>query len=218
MIGQRPQLELNSIGDTSGLRLEIYPSLRSPYTAIAFDRTVALAESIGLELNVKPVLPMVMRGVPATRQKGFYIFKDTAREADAEGQPFGPCYDPIGEPVRRCYSLYPWACSEGRGNQLLSSFLNAAFAQGINTNNDKGLRIVVESAGLDWSHASTIVGTDTGWEAMLESNRLEMYSDGLWGVPSFRLFDQNGKLALAVWGQDRLWLVARKIQELAANR
>ena len=198
--------------------MEVYPSLRSPYTAISFDRAVKLAHDTGVKLVVRPVLPMVMRGVPATRQKGMYIFWDTAREARAAGVPFGNFYDPIGDPARRAYSLFPWACEQGKGVELISAFLSCAFAEGVNLNNDKGLRKVVEKAGLDWRKAQQIVG-QPGWEALLESNRMAMYDSGLWGVPSFRLLDENGKEILALWGQDRLWLFAREIQrQLAARR
>jgi 2-hydroxychromene-2-carboxylate isomerase len=122
-----------------------------------------------------------------------------------------------GDPVRRCYALYPWACEQGRGNELLSSFLGAAFAQGINSNKDEGLREVVEAAGLDWSEAQSHLG-DRGWEDLLEGNRLAMYEAGLWGVPSFRLLDESGNPLLALWEQDRLWLFAREIQRLLAKR
>lgn len=197
--------------DNGSLTLEIYPSLRSPYTAVVFEQTLKLAETTGVKLVVRPVLPMVMRGVPATREKGMYIFTDTAREARSAGVAFGNFYDPIGNPVRNCYSLYPWACEQGLGNQLIASFLSCAFAQGINTNNHRGLKKVVEQAGLDWSVAKTLIG-QPGWEDILENNRLAMYEAGLWGVPSFRLLNQQGESVLALWGQDRLWLVAREIE------
>ena len=177
---------------------------------------MALAETTGVTLNVRPILPMVMRGVSATREKGVYIFSDAAREARASNVPYGDFYDPIGEPARRCYSLYPWACSQGKGNALLSSFLSAAFAQGVNTNNDRGLRQVVEKAGLDWASAKQIVGQD-GWQEIVEDNRLAMYASGLWGAPSFRLLDADKNVVLALWGQDRLWLFEREIQNLLAQ-
>lgn len=34
----------------------------------------------------------------------------------------------------------------------------------------------------------------------------------LWGVPSFRVLNQQGEETLSVWGQDRLWLVAQDIK------
>ena len=206
----RPAIEFGVLEDASQLTLEFFPSLRSPYTSIIFDSLIELASKTGVKLSVKPVLPMVMRGIPATREKGIYIFTDTAREARALGVNYGNFYDPIGDPVKRCYSLYTWACEQSKGNQLLSAFLKAAFQQGINTGTDSGMKQVVENAGLDWNQASEKID-QPGWETQLEENRLAMYEAGLWGVPSFRLVDQQGKQVLALWGQDRLWVVARKI-------
>ncbi len=216
MLVPRPDVVAGELRDSGTLTLEVYPSLRSPYTAISFDRTVRLAQDSGVALVVRPVLPMVMRGVPATREKGFYIFTDAAREAREAGVPYGNFYDPIGEPVRRCYSLFPWAVEQGKGVELLSEFLGAAFARGINTNSNRGLKRVVEGAGLDWIEAKRRLGRP-GWEDLVEENRLAMYGAGLWGVPSFRLLNAQGEQLLALWGQDRLWLVAREIQRQLAR-
>ena len=213
LICPRPAIEAGPLKDNGSLTLEFYPSMRSPYTSMIFDTTVAFAKDVGVNLNVRPVLPMVMRGVPATRQKGIYIFNDTAREAEAIGLEWGNMYDPIGNPVNNCYSLYPWAREKGKGTELLSAFVNAAFFDGVNTNNDRGMRTVVEKAGLPWEEAKAVMG-NTDWEIEIEANRLAMYEQGLWGVPCYRLIDAAGEEVLALWGQDRLWLFAREIQRL----
>ena len=213
LLAPRPAIEIPERKDDGSLALEFYPSIRSPYTAVAFDQTVDLARRCGVTLRIRPVLPMVMRGVPATRAKGVYIFSDSAREARAAGVDWGELYDPIGRPVERCYALWPWAVRQGRGAELLSAFLRAAFLEGVNTNRQSGLRHVVESAGLDWQEAQAHLG-DTEWEEEIEANRVAMYELGLWGVPSFRLVKADGETALAVWGQDRLWLVSREIKRL----
>lgn len=217
LIAPRPAIDLGGHVDEGHYSLELYASLRSPYTAMVFDRAVAFAEESGVTLTLRPVLPMVMRGVPATREKGMYIFMDAAREARAAGVPYGNFYDPIGDPARRCYALYPWAAEQGKGVPLFSSFLRHAFVLGVNTNNDRGLKKVVEAAGLDWS-AAQAHRHDTAWEAVLEENRQAMYGAGLWGVPSFRLLDPAGETMLATWGQDRLWLVAHTLQAARARR
>lgn len=217
VLSARPAIAHGPRRDEGSMTLEIYPSVRSPYTALAFDAAVGLARATGVRMVVRPVLPMVMRGVPVTRAKGAYIFMDAAREARAQGQAdWGSYYEPVGQPVERCYSLYPWAVAEGRGVELLSSFMRAAFREGINTKTDAGLRRVVEAAGLPWAEAQSVVGKNAGnddaWREQIEANRRAMYGFGLWGVPSFRLLDAAGKTRLRVWGQDRLWLVARAIQ------
>ncbi|MGB1439335.1 MAG: 2-hydroxychromene-2-carboxylate isomerase, partial [Luminiphilus sp.] len=72
------------------------------------------------------------------------------------------------------------------------------------------------AAGLDWGDAQAHLGSD-GWQQQLEANRLAMYDSGLWGVPSFRLLDANGEPVVSLWGQDRLWVVAREIRRLLAG-
>ena len=107
--------------------------------------------------------------------------------------------------------------SQGKGVELFSSFLRHAFQLGVNTNNDRGLRKVVEAAGLDWSEAQAH-RADERWQAILEDNRQAMYASGLWGVPSFRLLAPSGDPLLETWGQDRLWLVAHTLRDALAAR
>ncbi|MCY3621955.1 MAG: DsbA family protein [Gammaproteobacteria bacterium] len=218
-----PAIQNGPRQDNGSMTLEMFPSVRSPYTALSFDAAVDLARATGVRLRVRPVLPMVMRGVPVTRTKGVYIFMDAAREARSHGlTDWGCYYEPVGRPVERCYSLYPWAVAEGRGIELLSAFMRASFREGINTNTDAGLCHVVEAAGLSWAEARAIVGKDAwndcAWRDEIEANRRTMYDLGLWGVPSFRLLDAGGETRLRVWGQDRLWLVAHEIQRALAPR
>ena len=215
----RPDIETGVLRDNGSLTLEIYPSLRSPYTAIIFDKTVSLARHTGVNLIVKPVLPMVMRNVPVSLVKGRYIAFDAAREAETLGVEFGKACDPVGRPVRQAYSLYPWAQRQGRGIALLSAFLRLAWAQGVNTNRRGGLRKVVEVAGLDWKEARAQLDPDgASWQQYVEQNRQSMYAQGIWGVPAFRLLNREGEVLLTTWGQDRLWLVARTIRENLRHR
>ncbi|WND03000.1 DsbA family protein [Temperatibacter marinus] len=209
----RPEIIQDQAAKGPSLTLEFYASLRSPYTALAYDQTVKFARKTGVNLIIKPVLPMVMRGVPATRQKGMYIFKDAAREARAQDIPYGKFYDPIGEPVKKGYSLYHWAKTHDKGEQFLSAFLNAAFVEGINTNTNNGLKTVCKNVGLDWSDAISHLD-EIEWTEVLESNRLDMYEFGLWGVPSYRLLDEAGNEVIKAWGQDRLWLIAKFISKI----
>lgn len=212
----RPSIDVAGV-DASGLMLDFYPSLNSPYTSIIYDLTIDLKNTCGIRFNHKPVLPMIMRGVPATRAKGTYILFDTKREADFLGVPFGPMVTPIGTPTRRLYSLLPWAMEQGKDEALLSAGLKQAFSEGIGLHTDKKMRRAVEAAGLDWGHASTIIGNDD-WKPMVEKFQDEMVEGlGLWGVPSYRLSGPDGEPDMAVWGQDRLWLVAAEIRRRAAR-
>lgn len=213
----RPALDPGPVRDDGRLTLEIFPSLRSPYTAMIFEKSLALARAAGIAVVLRPVMPMVMRGVPAPADKGIYIMLDAKREADALGVPFGNMYDPIGQAVRRGFSLWPFARSQGRESEYIAAFLRAAFALGRPTGTDAGLRHVVESAGLSWTDALPYVDS-TDFEGELEANRRILYDElGLWGVPSFRLRGPAGEPDLCVWGQDRLWLVAAEIRRRLAR-
>jgi 2-hydroxychromene-2-carboxylate isomerase len=210
-IAPRPQINLEGI-DARNLVLDFYPSLNSPYTAIVYDETIALKEACSIGFNHKPVLPMVMRGVPAPMNKGRYIVFDAKREADSRGVPFGNLIMPIGAPTRRAYSLFPWAMELGKDEALMSSLLRHAFALGVGLHTEPGMRRAVEGAGLDWSEAQKVIDTED-WKPIIEAHQGEMVEGlGLWGVPSFRLSGLNGQGDLAVWGQDRLWLVAAEIK------
>ena len=215
LIAPRPEVELRDV-DASGLRLDFYPSLNSPYTAIVFDRTISMKNACGIEFHHKPVLPMVMRGVPAPRPKARYIVFDTRREGEATGVPFGPIVMPIGTPTRRAYSLLPWAKAQGKDEALMSSLLRHAFAMGVGLHKNAGMRKAVEAAGLDWAEAKKIIGNDD-WKPIVEEHQDEMVEGlGLWGVPSYRLSGPDGEEDLAVWGQDRLWVIAAEIRRRAS--
>ncbi len=193
------------------LTVEFYPSGRSPYSYVSMPETFDLPNHYPVNLVTRPVLPMVMRGLPVPRRKGFYILGDTKREASRIGVAFGKIADPVGEPVRRCYSLFPWADKQGKGAALLHAFCRMAWAEGVDMATDVGLQKAVDEAGLDWTQAKALIG-NTDWEAQMEDNRLQMMQAGLWGVPSYRLLDEKGEELFSCWGRDRIWLLAHEIQ------
>ena len=215
LICPRPPIEVSGV-DASDLELDFYPSLNSPYTAIVYDKTISLAKACRVNFNHKPVLPMIMRGVPVTRAKTMYIFYDAAREAQDLGVPFGPVMVPVGKPVRDVYALLPWAKEKGCETRLLSQALHLAFGKGVGLHRRAGLRAAVERAGLSWTEAQANLGNED-WKPAVAASQSEMLDDlGLWGVPSYRL-QGGGAEDLCVWGQDRLWLVAAEIKKRAEN-
>ena len=213
-IAPRPELDVRGV-DASGLQLHFFPSLNSPYTAIIYDNTIELSRACKINLHHKPVLPMVMRGVPATPDKVAYIFFDVKRESEFLGVPFGNTVITIGEPTRQSYSLMPWAKSLGKDVELLSTLLRYAFAEGIALHRKKNIKRAVEEVGLDWTEALKHLGGED-WKPFIEKHQDEMVEGmGLWGVPSYRLCGPDGEPDLEVWGQDRLWLVAAEIRRRA---
>jgi 2-hydroxychromene-2-carboxylate isomerase len=192
------------------LTLEFFPSLRSPYTHLSYDRVADLCKRYPVELVVRPVLPMMMRGVKADRRKGVYILRDTQREAEHLGVAFGDIWDPFGKPVLRAYSLFPWARDQGRGFEYLHAYSRAVWSERINAWHEDGLRQIVQRAGLDWEQARKILD-NRDWEAELETNVQDMIAAGAWGVPTFRLLAAADAPEFTLWGQDRLWRIEEEI-------
>lgn len=185
-----------------GRELDLFFSFRSPYSYIVLPRVFALADHYGARLNLRFILPMVMRGLPVPLSKRLYIVRDTKREATAEGLPFGRIADPLGRPVERGLAILHHALQqdEARGRAFALSFLQGVFAEGIEAGDDRGLGLLAERAGLDGPAALAAIADD-GWRAVAEANRQAMVGLGLWGVPSLRFGESF------TWGQDRLWLI-----------
>lgn len=188
--------------------IEAFVSLRSPYTYIAMPRLIALAEASGAELRLRPVLPMVMRGLPVPLPKRLYILRDTKREAERLGLPFGKVSDPVGEPVNRGLAVLFSVLESERGASFLLSFLKGVFAEGVDAGSDDGLEHLCLRAGISRAEMDAAL-TDQSWRARAEANREAMLEAGLWGVPSFRVNDLP-----AHWGQDRLWAVEEDLRSL----
>lgn len=184
--------------------IDFFVSFRSPYTAIVARRVFELGRLTGAPVRPRIVLPMVMRGLPVPGEKRSYIAADAAREAHLRGIPFGRVNDPVGRPVERGVALVDYARRMGREQAYIEAFLEGAWARGIDAGSDRGLRRIVETAGLDWGEARACLRDDS-WREGVERNRAEMFALGLWGVPSFRVRD------VAVWGQDRLWAIQDEV-------
>jgi len=187
--------------------LELFHSFRSPYSYLALARTYEIADAFGLELRVRPVLPMVMRGMQVPGAKLRYIVKDTAREAERLGIAFGKIADPVGAGAERCLSIFFHAESKGRGRQFLVNAGEAIFANGIDVATDAGMREVTERSGLSWPDVEAAMESDE-WRDEVTENRDSMMASGSWGVPTLRLGE------FVTWGQDRDWLLVRHIEEL----
>jgi 2-hydroxychromene-2-carboxylate isomerase len=197
------ELQFQPIKVTASPRpvIHFYCSLRSPYTYLAARRVRELATHYGAELQLRFVLPMVMRGLPVPLPKRLYILRDTKREADRLGQPFGTVVDPVGKPVENGLALLHAAVQTGRGSAFLESFLTGVFAQGIDASSPRGLNQIAGRACLSPAEIETSLGNES-WRAVAEKNRSDMLARGSWGVPSFRV-DESPLL----WGQDRLWML-----------
>lgn len=189
-------------GSDGDCEIEVFLSLRSPYSYLAVMRMFELAADWNARLVLRPVLPMVMRSLPVPRAKRFYIVRDCKREAERLGLPFGKISDPVGPGVERGLAILCKEIADGRGERFLKAFMTAVWADGIDAATDAGLRKICAAGGVDWKQARSALANDS-WRDIVEGNREALFEHGHWGVPTFRC---RGKMA---FGQDRLWLVGR---------
>lgn len=176
--------------------LEVFFSFRSPYSYLAIERLARLGLK---QLTLRPVLPMVMRGLPVPASKRFYILRDAKREADSLDIPFGKIKDPVGQGVENCLAIYFYAEQEGKALAFARLALQQIWSQGVDMTNSANLEALCQQLDLDWSQASArLEGSE--WQTRAEANRETMFGLGVWGVPSFH----NRAKQTTLWGQDRL--------------
>jgi 2-hydroxychromene-2-carboxylate isomerase len=207
------QLEAGTVhGDAGAAELHFFLSFRSPYTHIVAARVRRLAERWNARLVLRPILPMVMRGLPVPMEKRLYIVRDTKREAERLGIDFGRMRDPVGAGVERGMAVLHRAIAAGRGPEFVESFLAGAFAEAVDATSDEGLQMLAARAGLTEADVAVALADDS-WRAVAEANREAMFALGLWGVPSFQVAG-----CAAHWGQDRLWAVEQDLAQVAGAR
>jgi 2-hydroxychromene-2-carboxylate isomerase len=187
--------------------LQLYYSFRSPYAYLSLRSAYRIAEAFGLKLDVRPVLPMVMRGLPMPKRKLMYIVRDAKREAARLDVPFKKFSDAAGSAAERCIAVFYYAREQRKERDFLQEAGNAIWNEGTDITSDVGLRKVTERAGLFWPDVKAALGKSE-WRAQCSANRDAMTDAGVWGVPVFRMGD------IALWGQDRDWLMARQIEDL----
>lgn len=186
--------------------IALWFSFRSPYSWLVLPRIRQLAQAYGAKLELRPILPMVMRGLAVPRVKTLYIALDCKREAERLGLPFGKIVDPVGAGAERALAVLHHAIPLGLGEDFAELGLKAAFADGIALAEDTGLYAVARRAGLTDAQVAAALA-DESWRDRVEANRTALLDAGLWGAPSFRVSDQP-----AHWGQDRLWMLEDDIR------
>jgi 2-hydroxychromene-2-carboxylate isomerase len=185
------------------LTCEMWFSFRSPYSYLALEQIEGVLD--GVPLVLRPVQPMVNRGVPLPNVKRMYIVRDAKREADRLGIPFGEICDPIGAGIDHCIALAHWADQRGQLLAFAKSAMRGIWSEARDMSEYVDLRHVVERAGLPWAEAKQALASDaaTTWAT---ANAADLAVIGLWGVPSFRCGE------LVMWGQDRLPLLADRLR------
>ena len=187
-------------------RIDVFVSFRSPYSYLASALLLDLRDRLGVEIKVRPVLPMVMRGLQVPKAKRLYIAHDTKREADRLGIPFGHVCDPLGKGIGYCMAVF-FRLVEGTGPAELDFFHSigkGAWSEARDLAHVPDLLALTERVGLAEADVREAI-EDRSWKEPAKANRDALTAMGLWGVPSLRVGGYT------TWGQDRIPLLERAI-------
>ncbi len=185
-------------------RLEWFYSFRSPYSYLSVDLIAKLSSKYNLDVVIRPVLPMVMRGLPVPLTKRLYLVRDAKRIADSREIPFGRIADPVGVGVERLFALF-CRVPQSRRIDFLQAAGRAVWAEGLNVARTAGLHEVARRVGLDADTVKQALA-DESWRQVAEDNRTTLLGHGLWGVPCFVLGD------FSTWGQDRIFELEARLE------
>jgi len=186
--------------------VEYFFSPRSPYSYLGLQRIIDITDAFGLTMKLRPVMPMIMRGLQVPRPKMLYIAMDTMREARRLGIPYGKFADPIGPGVERFMAVFQYAETQHRARDFCLNACAGIWSERIDLATDAGMRKVTGRTGLFWPDVKKAMSSDE-WREPVEANRQSMMDSGSWGVPTLRMDDW------VVWGQDRDWMLLRHIEE-----
>ncbi|MEZ4366490.1 MAG: DsbA family protein [Kofleriaceae bacterium] len=188
--------------------VDLWFSFRSPYSYLALERIEEVLRPYPTTLRLRPVAPMVSRGVPLPSDKKMYIARDAKRCADRLGLPFGNLCDPLGQGIAHCLAIAHLAEQRGLALPFARSALRGIWAEARDVADYVDLRHIVERAGLAWDEAAAAIRAPEGAD-VAAANAAELGVIGLWGVPSMRAGD------FVAWGQDRLPLLADRLRRHA---
>ena len=212
VVSPRPQSDRGPLAlSDKPLTCELWFSFRSPYSYLALEQIEAVLAPYAIPIVLRPIPPMVTRGLPVPPIKRMYIVRDAKREADRLGISFGEICDPLGAGVDHCLAIVHLAIQQGAGLAFAKSALRGIWSEARDVAEYVDLRVVVERAGLDWNEARAALEPDRAAAAMKQANAYaaDLAVLGLWGVPSFRVGD------FVAWGNDRLPLLADRLRRHA---
>lgn len=183
--------------NVSNAPCEVFVSLRSPYSYLGFEKAKSLSLKYDVPLVIKPILPMVMRGLNMPINKARYIYTDAHREAKLAKIPFHTFNDPIGKGIVNCYEIFSYAEYKGKAVEFMSAAFEAIYVKNIDVTQHHVIKLICQSIDLDYT-AALEYAKEHDWQQWSDVNQADLEQLGFWGVPCFKFQETY------CWGQDRL--------------
>ncbi|MAJ61745.1 MAG: disulfide bond formation protein DsbA [bacterium TMED88] len=211
------------------LSIDLFWSFRSPYSYLATGRLVALQSDFGLEVNVRPVLPIAVRTPEFFERVNplfpSYLVRDVMRLGEFLEIPIRwPRPDPVVMNPDRTYPLeQPYihrltrlgvaAAAQGQGLAFLDEVSKVIWDGSVEGwHEGSHLAEAAARAGLDLMELDrTIEGDPDYFVRAIEENQQALEAAGHWGVPTMVF---NGE---PFFGQDRIDLLIWRLQQAGSH-
>jgi len=213
------------------LSVDLFFSFRSPYSYLALPKTLQMAASFDVTVNLRPVYPIAVR-IPgffkrANPQFARYVVLDSSRVAQHENTPFRfPRPDPIVQDmttldvaehqpyIHRLTRLGAAAQAEGRSLPFTYA-ISCVLWDGSVTGWNEGdhLAKAATAAGFDLAAMDAAIAADPDrYERIIADNEQAHAASGHWGVPTF-VFENE-----PFFGQDRIDLLIWRMESKGLKR
>ncbi|MCH2187942.1 DsbA family protein [Myxococcota bacterium] len=207
------------------LSVDVFWSFRSPYSYLATGRLLVLQSDLGLEVNVRPVLPIAVRTPEFFERVNplfpSYLVRDVMRLGEFLGIPIRwPRPDPVvmnpdltyplEQPcIHRLTRLGIAAAERGQGLAFLDEVSKVIWDGSVEDwHEGDHLSSATARAGLDLDELDrAITSNPNHFSDAIEENQQALEAAGHWGVPTMVF---NGE---PFFGQDRIDLLVWRIQQ-----
>jgi len=212
--------------------VDLFYSYRSPYSYLALPKTLELAKSHDVTINLRAVYPIAVR-IPgffktANPQFAPYVMRDSRRVAEHAGIPFRwPKPDPIVQDmttfevaaeqprIRRITRLCAHAQREGRAFDFTLAVAPVMWDGSVDGwHEGDHLSKAANAAGFDLAAMDAAITADPDrYEAVIKDNETSHAASGHWGVPTFVFegepFFGQDRVELLLWRMKNKGLAAR---------
>lgn len=184
------------------LHVDVYWSVRSPYSYFVTPRLFELSRRLDVSVSVKPVYPHAVRMPEMIEDRNdlwlSYFKTDIVRTAEYLGLPFAwPRPDPVAvdhntgrllpgqERVETLTRLIAAAEARGAGISYIYNLSNLLWSPAIEDwTADHQMDSVAMRSGLDPAELARAVADDADhYESIIQANQRQETEDGHWGVP-----------------------------------
>ena len=215
------------------LEIDVFWSVRSPWSYLATPRLRAMAEEYELKLNFRPVYPIAIRTpdffLSVNPQWPAYLMVDVHRVAEFLEIPFvWPSPDPVnqyrGEDGRartaedqpyiyRLTRLGVVAAEAGKGIEFADAVSRLIWGGTKNWQEGHLLADAAKSQGLDLQQLDqTVLDETQRLESVIEKNQADHNAVGHWGVPTCAFEGEP------FFGQDRLDVLLWRLKQHGLSR